>query len=264
VGTRSGRFHGIVRPGADASAGSGRGVLNGVWPPALVAVAIWMIVGIRRQLRSRTRWLLYPVIAVLVLASIGGGSATIGEAVDANAYPMPGQLIDVGGHSLHLSCTRSGTPTVVLEAGGGEMSSNMGWIAWTQGIIRLAPRRHPDRRPALAARGPWHRRRGGVVVSLLVEDAHVRGLRLHDGRTVPRDALFVPPRLVPNNDLLLRLGCELDEQAGRSPAPVEGADGAVPSQHARESQRATLSGTVGFSAIAAVLAVLCAAIAVFR
>ncbi len=106
-----------------------RGVLNWVWPPALLAVAIWMIVGIRRQLRSRTRWLLYPVTAVLVLASVGGGYETIGEALDANAYPMPGQLIDVGGHSLHLSCTGSGAPTVVLEAGGGEMSANMGWIA---------------------------------------------------------------------------------------------------------------------------------------
>jgi len=106
-----------------------RGVLNWVWPPVLLVLAIWMIVGVRRQLRSRTRWLLYPVIAVLVLASIGGGYATIGEAVDANAYPMPGQLIDVGGHSLHLRCTGSGAPTVVLEAGGGEMSSNMGWIA---------------------------------------------------------------------------------------------------------------------------------------
>src|SRR5215211_1669008 len=45
------------------------------------------------------------------------------------AYPMPGQLIDVGGHRLHLSCTGSGTPTVVLEPGAGEMSSSLGWIA---------------------------------------------------------------------------------------------------------------------------------------
>lgn len=96
----------------------------------LLVLAIWMIVRIRRQLRSPSkRWLLYPVIAMLALASIGGGYETLREAADATAYPMPGQLIDVGGHSLHLSCTGSGTPTVVLEAGGGEMSSNLGWIA---------------------------------------------------------------------------------------------------------------------------------------
>jgi pimeloyl-ACP methyl ester carboxylesterase len=41
---------------------------------------------------------------------------------------MPGQLIDVGGHRLHLHCTGSGSPTVVLEPGGGAMSSNLGWI----------------------------------------------------------------------------------------------------------------------------------------
>ena len=105
-------------------------VLNWVWPPAMLALAIWMIVRVHRQLRSRSgRWLLYPVIAMLALASIGGGYETVREAADARAYPMPGQLIDVGGHRLHLNCTGSGSPTVVLEPGAGEMSSNLGWIA---------------------------------------------------------------------------------------------------------------------------------------
>jgi pimeloyl-ACP methyl ester carboxylesterase len=105
-------------------------VLNWVWPPVMLVLAVWMIVCVHRQLQSRGgRWLLYPVIAMLALASIGGGYETLGEAADAKAYPMPGQLIDVGGHRLHLSCTGSGTPTVVLEPGAGEMSSNLGWIA---------------------------------------------------------------------------------------------------------------------------------------
>jgi pimeloyl-ACP methyl ester carboxylesterase len=104
-------------------------VLNWVWPPVMLALAVWMLVCVHRQLQSRVgRWLLYPVIAMLALASIGGGYQTLGEAADAKAYPMPGQLIDVGGHRLHLSCTGSGTPTVVLEPGAGEMSSNLGWI----------------------------------------------------------------------------------------------------------------------------------------
>jgi pimeloyl-ACP methyl ester carboxylesterase len=105
-------------------------VLSWVWPPAMLALAMWMIVRVHRQLRSpSSRRLLYPVIAMLALASIGGGYETVREAADAKAYPMPGQLIDVGGHKLHLSCTGSGSPTVVLEPGGGEMSSNLGWIA---------------------------------------------------------------------------------------------------------------------------------------
>jgi pimeloyl-ACP methyl ester carboxylesterase len=105
-------------------------VLDWVWPPAMLALAVWMLVGVHRQLHSRGgRWLLYPVIALLALASIGGGYQTLGAAADAKAYPMPGRLIDVDGHRLHLSCTGAGTPTVVLEPGAGEMSSNLGWIA---------------------------------------------------------------------------------------------------------------------------------------
>jgi pimeloyl-ACP methyl ester carboxylesterase len=42
---------------------------------------------------------------------------------------MPGRLIEVGGHRLHLRCAGSGTPTVVLEPGAGGMSSMLGWIA---------------------------------------------------------------------------------------------------------------------------------------
>ena len=106
------------------------GVLDWLWPPALLALVIWMGIQAHRRLRSRTRrWLLYPVLAVTALAAVGGGYATVGAAADARAYPRPGQLIDVGGHSLHLNCTGSGSPTVVLQPGGGEMSSNMGWIA---------------------------------------------------------------------------------------------------------------------------------------
>src|SRR5829696_6095316 len=56
-------------------------VLNWVWPPALLALAIWMIVRAHRQLRSRSRrWLLYPVIAMLVLAAVGGAYETVSEA----------------------------------------------------------------------------------------------------------------------------------------------------------------------------------------
>src|SRR4249919_3553378 len=104
--------------------------LRWVWPPALLALAVWMTVQAHRQLRSRTRrWLLYPVIAVMALASVAGGYETVREHLDASAYPMTGQLIDVGGYRLHIHCTGSGSPTVVLQPGGGDMSSAMGWIA---------------------------------------------------------------------------------------------------------------------------------------
>jgi hypothetical protein len=105
-------------------------LLSWVWPPALFGLVVWMFLRARRQLRSRSaRWLVYLVLAVLGIASVGGGYETVRESLDARVYPMPGQLIDMGGHRLHLHCTGSGTPTVVLEPGLGAASSDLGWIA---------------------------------------------------------------------------------------------------------------------------------------
>jgi pimeloyl-ACP methyl ester carboxylesterase len=106
-----------------------QGVLSWIWPPALLVLVIWMFIRSRQQLRSGSRWLLYPVFGVLLLASVGGIYETVSGAVDTNTYPIPGELIDVGGHSLHLSCTGTGSPTVVLEPGAGLMSSALGWVA---------------------------------------------------------------------------------------------------------------------------------------
>ncbi|WGM20285.1 NAD(P)/FAD-dependent oxidoreductase [Paenarthrobacter sp. OM7] len=50
----------------------------------------------------------------------------------------------------------------------------------------------------------------GTPERVLVENHHLSGVRMEDGRVIPRTALFVPPRFVPNNHLLLRLGCETD------------------------------------------------------
>ncbi|WP_298459824.1 alpha/beta fold hydrolase [uncultured Cellulomonas sp.] len=107
-----------------------RDVLDWVWPPVVLVLATWMLAVAHRRLRSPSRrWVLYPVIAALALAGLGGGYQTVAVASDAREFPMPGQLVDVGGHRLHLSCTGTGSPTVVLQPGLGEMSSTMGWIA---------------------------------------------------------------------------------------------------------------------------------------
>jgi thioredoxin reductase len=59
----------------------------------------------------------------------------------------------------------------------------------------------------------------GSVERVLVEDDHLSGVELDDGRTVPRDALFVPPRFVPNDDLLVGLGCDFDEDGWVTAGP---------------------------------------------
>jgi len=40
----------------------------------------------------------------------------------------------------------------------------------------------------------------GSVDQVVVEDDALHGLALEDGRFVPRDVVFVPPRFVPRND----------------------------------------------------------------
>ena len=105
-------------------------VFGWVWPPALFGLVVWMFLSARRHMRSRVaRWLLYPVLAVLMVASVGGGYQTVRQSIDTRAYPMPGQLVDVGGHRMHIHCTGSGSPTVVLEPGQGGASSDLGWVA---------------------------------------------------------------------------------------------------------------------------------------
>jgi pimeloyl-ACP methyl ester carboxylesterase len=66
--------------------------------------------------------------SLLVLMLIGYIYEPIAEAADAKAYPPPGQLVDVGGYRLHIHCTGTGSPTVVIESGWGDMSASWGWV----------------------------------------------------------------------------------------------------------------------------------------
>jgi pimeloyl-ACP methyl ester carboxylesterase len=101
-----------------------------VWPPLLLALAVWMGIRVRRTLAPGSgRWLLYPVAAVMAAAAVGGAVETVGLASDQRSYAMPGQLYDVGGHRLHLDCTGSGSPTVVLMSGLGQNSAGWARIA---------------------------------------------------------------------------------------------------------------------------------------
>lgn len=102
-----------------------------VAPLLLFALVVWMTLRVRRELHSRIRrWLVYPVFALIGLAAIAAGYETVQESLDARAFHMPGQLLDVGGgRRMYLHCTGSGSPTVVLAPGYGETSAAWGWIA---------------------------------------------------------------------------------------------------------------------------------------
>jgi pimeloyl-ACP methyl ester carboxylesterase len=145
-----------------------------IWPPILLALVVWIVIRARQHLRSRTRrWLLYPLLAVLALASVGGGYQTVR---DATANPMPGQLIDVGGHRLHLYCTGARGPTVVLEPGLGGASLDMTWIAAAVARdSRVCVYDRAGRGWSDAADGPQDAAQTTTDLHTLLDRAHIPG-----------------------------------------------------------------------------------------
>ncbi|BAL86180.1 hypothetical protein AMIS_9600 [Actinoplanes missouriensis 431] len=72
------------------------------------------------------------VVVPAVAAIVEWRNVAAGRA----AHPMPGRLVDVGGHRLHVVKEGAGGPTVVFEAGSGEAASS--WTAVADGLDRDA------------------------------------------------------------------------------------------------------------------------------
>jgi pimeloyl-ACP methyl ester carboxylesterase len=70
------------------------------------------------------------LLALAGLATIGAVYQAVATAIDQRTYPPPGQLVDVGGYTLHLNVQGQTTdqPTVILEAGMASFSSNWHWV----------------------------------------------------------------------------------------------------------------------------------------
>jgi pimeloyl-ACP methyl ester carboxylesterase len=152
-------------------------VLAWVWPPALLVLVVWMFRRARRELHSRTRGLLlYPVLAVLLLFSVGGIYEKSSESIEGPVPAMHGQLVNVGDHRLHLDCTGSGSPTVVLEPGGGAMSSDMALIA---PVVARGTRVCVYDRPGRGTSDPVAIRQDGAKIAtdlhVLLHRGHVPG-----------------------------------------------------------------------------------------
>lgn len=82
----------------------------------------------KKEMNISLIWLGRIVVLIIGLALIGPIYERMAEAADAKAYPPPGQLVDVGGHRLHINCTGTGSPTVVIEAGLGDWSTGWGFV----------------------------------------------------------------------------------------------------------------------------------------
>jgi pimeloyl-ACP methyl ester carboxylesterase len=71
------------------------------------------------------RMLIAFVVALFSLAAAGLAYQSLASSRDRRAFLMPGQLIDIGGYKLHIDCTGSGSPTVILDSGLGD-----GYLSW--------------------------------------------------------------------------------------------------------------------------------------
>jgi pimeloyl-ACP methyl ester carboxylesterase len=103
--------------------------LTWVWAPALVVLAVWVARHVHRDLGGRRALIVYPVALAMLVAGLGGLYQGATQAPAAAAGAMPGRLVDVGGHRLHLNCTGTGTPIVVLLNGLGETSPQWARVA---------------------------------------------------------------------------------------------------------------------------------------
>jgi len=61
-------------------------------------------------------------VVVALLALAGAFYQVIESRLDTRRFPEDGRLVDVGGYRLMLNCTGVGSPTVILEAGFGDLS----------------------------------------------------------------------------------------------------------------------------------------------
>ncbi len=105
------------------------GLLSWAWPVPVLVLAAWLVQRVRRDVPGRSRWLLFPVVGVLALLAVGGAAETVIEATDGGPAGVAGEMVDVGGHRLFISCTGTGSPTVVLEGGLGQGSAYFARIA---------------------------------------------------------------------------------------------------------------------------------------
>ena len=97
--------------------------------------------------------------------------------MDESAYSMPGQLIDVGEYKLHISCTGSGSPTVILEAGLGQPAAEIS--GWIQPGVATATQVCVYDRAGMGWSEPAETPRDGVAIAtdlhMLLERAEIDG-----------------------------------------------------------------------------------------
>lgn len=71
----------------------------------------------------KSKVLLTILASLSILAIVGAVYQQVGSRMDARRSPEPGRLVDVGGYRLKINCVGTGSPTVILESGLGDLLS---------------------------------------------------------------------------------------------------------------------------------------------
>ena len=87
--------------------------------------------------RSKRRWLRWftaiVVLLILLTAAVGFTYEAIGRRRDSRHPFRVGTAVDIGGRSLNIDCAGTGSPAVILEAGGGGRGG-YGWREVQSGV----------------------------------------------------------------------------------------------------------------------------------
>jgi len=87
----------------------------------------------KRRLKKRPlvwirRILLGLVVSLVAIATAGLIYQAAAQQIDERNFPPPGRLVDISGYKLHISCIGDGSPTVILDAAGGNSSASWGLV----------------------------------------------------------------------------------------------------------------------------------------
>ena len=87
------------------------------------------------------------------------------EPLNLDAFPAPGALISVGAHDLHINCSGSGSPTVILDSGLG--SNSLDWVRVQPEVEKVTHVCSYDRAGYGWSEGGPQPRTSGTIVSEL-------------------------------------------------------------------------------------------------
>ncbi len=130
----------------------------------------------RRRLAAVARGLAVLTLTVLGAGLVGATTESVLSRGDDERYPAPGALVATDHGSLHVHCTGTGSPTVLLEAGLGE--PGMTWVDIQRDLAQSLTVCSYDRAGygwSPPADGDWDAR---VAATQAVQALHAAG---HDG-----------------------------------------------------------------------------------